>query len=308
MPEYQVIKSDIMPQVKSTKLRPDVQPNPEWKKELTKLRRQIIPKIGQITNTQAAVERISSQLDQILAPSPRHPQALYVALLYVVSKAVLKQAEEEVTVKPSTAFPLARVVMALVEQGHDLLGTVFVAKLISMSSHWIVGTVIGREPNQSDEDYRKSLGYRPASSGETTPQYIERMGGLVTLYAAILQTPIQTTTSREAAQRIPAYLRFPRFWTWLARLVGNSDLMSDPAASHLLACALETAGDRAMEVWGKQMVKLRAALGRKAFEADGSVHLLGGEEGKAGRIRLGLLLDAWQKNGAIHPPGREYDE
>jgi nucleoporin GLE1 len=64
----------------------------------------------------------------------------------VVSKAVLKQAEEEVTAKPSTAFPLARVVMALVEQGHDLLGRVFVAKLISMSSHWIVGTVIGREP------------------------------------------------------------------------------------------------------------------------------------------------------------------
>ena len=133
------------------------------------------------------------------------------------------------------------------------------------------------------------------------------MGGLVTLYAAILQTPTQTITSREAAQRIPMYLRFPRFWTWLARLVGNSDLMSDSAAPHILACALETAGDRAMETWGKQMVKLQTTLGRKAFEADGSVGLLGGEEGKAGRVRLGLLLDGWQKSGAIRPAGREYE-
>ena len=133
------------------------------------------------------------------------------------------------------------------------------------------------------------------------------MGGLVTLYAAILQTPTQSTTSREAAQRIPPYLRFSRFWTWIARLVGNSDLMSDSAAPHILACALETAGDRAMETWGRQMHKLRTVLGRKAFEADGSVGLLGGEEGKAGRVRLGLLLDGWQKNGAIRPAGREYE-
>jgi hypothetical protein len=57
---------------------------------------------------------------------------------------VLKQAEEEVTAKPSTAFPLARVMSVLIERCPSL-GSVFMAKLVSMTGPWIVGIPIQRE-------------------------------------------------------------------------------------------------------------------------------------------------------------------
>lgn len=84
--------------------------------------------------------------------------------------------------------------------------------------------------------------------------------------------------------------------------------MSNPIAPHVVAAGLEIAGDRAMEVYGKQMVKMRDLLGRKAFDATGaSGELIGGREsgeGKAGRVRLGLVLEEWVKNGKLNPPGR----
>lgn len=135
------------------------------------------------------------------------------------------------------------------------------------------------------------------------------MGALVTLYSAILQTDITLidTSTPEGASSIPAPFRMTRFWTWLARLVANADLMSDQAAPHILACALETAGDRAMEIWGKQMEKMVTAIARKALDNSATNGPLGGNEGKGGKVRLGLLLESWQKKGAIRPEGREME-
>lgn len=47
-----------MPMLKVTKLRPDIVPNPEWKRAIGQARRQVVLKIGQITNTPAQVERV----------------------------------------------------------------------------------------------------------------------------------------------------------------------------------------------------------------------------------------------------------
>ena len=72
-PVSQRIKSEIMPLVKSTSSYPDKTPNPEWKKELTKLRRQIVPKIGQVTNVRNEVERIVCLF--AVVPILLHPKA-----------------------------------------------------------------------------------------------------------------------------------------------------------------------------------------------------------------------------------------
>ncbi|KAF8331480.1 GLE1-like protein [Cantharellus anzutake] len=284
--------------VKSAKLHPDITPNADWKKELAKLRRQIIPKIGQVTNVRIEIQRITAQLHGLLSPTPGHPEPLYIALLYVLSKAFLKQAEEEVTAKPDTAFPLAHVFVGLLEKGHFQLGNVFMAKLVQMSSHWVVGAVITRESGQSDEDYRIALGRRPESSGETTVQYIERLGGLVTLYAAILQTPYQSNLPAEQLHQIPTYVRLPRLWTWIIRLVNHPGLMADRAAPVILSCILEATGEVASAMWPRQMAKLRSVLLQKASEPEqpGS-SLIGGPEGKAGRVRLKLLMEKWEKDG-----------
>ncbi len=84
--------------------------------------------------------------------------------------------------------------------------------------------------------------------------------------------------------------------------------MADRAAPVILSCALETAGDAAMAVWGKQVVKLRSALGRKVSEPEepGKI-LVGGPDGKAGRIRLRLLLEKWLANHELRPEGKTMD-
>lgn len=66
-----------------------------------------------------------------------------LALHYILSKAVLKQAEVEVTAKPSTAFPLARVMVRLVDQNPGL-GGIFMAKLVQMTGPWVVGMRISQ--------------------------------------------------------------------------------------------------------------------------------------------------------------------
>lgn len=70
---------------------------------------------------------------------------LTLALQYILSKAVLKQAEVEVTAKPSTAYPLARIITRLIETNPGL-GSVFMAKLVVMTGPWVVAVPIAREP------------------------------------------------------------------------------------------------------------------------------------------------------------------
>jgi hypothetical protein len=84
--------------------------------------------------------------------------------------------------------------------------------------------------------------------------------------------------------------------------------MRNSVAPHVLAAALETAGDRALEVYGRQMAKIRDALGRKAFDtADPIGGSLEGGEGRAGRVRLGLMLEQWVMDGYLRPDGREFE-
>jgi len=181
------------------------------------------------------------------------------------------------------------------------------AKLVAMTGPWVVAMIIPREVDQTDNDYRKALGYK-AVAAETQSQYIERMVGLVTLYAAMLQTPptsVQADQIRAGAKDevVPGALLLPRLWTWLARLTSNAALMRQSAAPHILAAIVETAGDTAMAAFKKEMVKLRVALWKKCVAPDGGndPDPIGGNEGegKAGRVRLALLLEQWQTKGSI---------
>lgn len=140
------------------------------------------------------------------------------------------------------------------------------------------------------------------------------MVGLVTLYAAMLQTPPTSVTLGQGIQAnqicagakdevVPGALLLPRLWTWLARLTSNAALMRQSAAPHILAAILETAGDTAMTAFKKEMVKLRIALWKKCVAPDrgNDPDPIGGAEGegKAGRVRLALLLEQWQTKGYI---------
>jgi nucleoporin GLE1 len=219
-----------------------------------------------------------------------------------LAKAFLHQAEVEVTAKPSTAFPLGRIVIGLVARAHFDLGEIFMAKLVELTGGWVVGMIVPPKPGQTEAEYRVTLGYR---SGESTVQYIDRLTGLLTLYTAILQSPLPPALQSDPS-KAPYTFQLARLWTWLARILGTPTLLTNTAAPSLLAAAIETGGDRAVEAWGKQITKIRNTLGRKVME-EGSSNVIGGQEGNAGKVRLGLLLEKWAKEGKLDPVGRQFD-
>lgn len=143
------------------------------------------------------------------------------------------------------------------------------------------------------------------SQNDTITQRIDRISGLMMFYAAILQSPLPPAFASNPAA-VPYPFQLPRLWTWLARVTNDPGLMRDRASPHVLAAVIEAAGDCAADAWGKQIIKFRRVLGRKALEKDGDANsLLGGQEGSAGRVRLGVILEKWEMQGKIEPKGRE---
>src|ERR1700691_1238547 len=127
--QSQRLKYGPMQHVKSTK---------QLKSTWSSLRRQITPKIGQLTNDPTSINLISTQLHSLLSPSyPQtpHPEEIYIPLLSSLAKAILLQAETEVTASKTAAVPLAIVTK-------NLLGTlphfedVLWAKLVQRVGGW----------------------------------------------------------------------------------------------------------------------------------------------------------------------------
>ncbi|KAG9000294.1 hypothetical protein FRB94_005556 [Tulasnella sp. JGI-2019a] len=304
----QTLKMEIMPMVRPRKGDTSMV-NPEWKRVWSATRRSFTPKIGQVTNSISEINRIANLIHASLKPSPPHPEKLYVVLLSSLAKAFLLQAETEVTAKPSTAFPLARLILKIVELGHTAFPDIFMSRLLGRSGGWALGTTMPRQEGQSDESYRKTLGYM---SDEKSSQYTDRVIGMITLYFAILQTPIATSppssfmsSSSSLSTKIPPIFQFHRTWTWFARVASNMPLLENRAAAQLMYAVVEVTGDKAIAVYGRQMVKWRRTIGKRCMDEGPDGESIGGRDGKPARIRLGLLLQKWEKEGAVGGEGRD---
>lgn len=138
---WQHIKTAILPTVSS---------NPAYRSACFAAKRAIKPKIGQLTASAAATSRIINQLNELLNPlkEPGAAPEPYVWVLNNLAKALVKQAEQEVTAKLSTAYPLARVVVGLLLRGHTELGEVLMARLVK-KCFWITGWWPPRQPVSS---------------------------------------------------------------------------------------------------------------------------------------------------------------
>ena len=118
--------------------------------------------LGQVVNTKESIVRVVSDIPVILAdektidihkllcdqlpsePSPAQPTLLsqpppkpYCYLSSHLSKALVKQATEEVSAKPDAAFPLGRVVTGLLLRGHAAFGDILFARLVKKCP-WVI--------------------------------------------------------------------------------------------------------------------------------------------------------------------------
>ncbi|KAF8444009.1 GLE1-like protein-domain-containing protein [Boletus edulis BED1] len=260
---------------------------PQW----NAIRRQITPKIGQLTQDQATITRITNQILELVHPQHALPQPLYLACLSSLAKAILLQAETEVTAEKKSAIPLALVTANLLER-LPVFSDVFFAKLVQRSGGWPVPCVIPSTDVGSaqweEAACKKAMGYR-VSNGEqeSMGDYVTRISGMMRVYFLVLVASV--------TKPLDNMFRLPRYWTYFARMLNDERLLSTAVAAQLLYTALDVGGMEAKHVWGKQWVKLLELLYEAATVGIGgkSTTLLGGQtpEGKAACVRVQLEIE-----------------
>ncbi|KAJ7594921.1 GLE1-like protein-domain-containing protein [Mycena floridula] len=255
-------------------------------------RRQITPKIGQLTDDDDTVNRISTQLWNILAPQTPHQGVIYAALLSSLAKAIILQAEAEVTAKKESARPLARVAFNLLTS-LDGFSDVLFAKLVQRVGGWPIpcrlpATDYDGRPWTDEAEKIKVLGYRKtiADDGRETiedqAQYATRVSGIMRVYFSILK--VQTKPA-------PSMFQMTRSWTWFARILSERSLLATVAGAELVYSALDVLGEDARKAWGNQFAKVLQVLYEGVTGANAT--LIGGTspEGKAARVRVELRIE-----------------
>lgn len=268
-----------------------VKGNKELKSQWSAIRRQITPKIGQLTHDIDSVMRITQQLIEIICPSKRLPLDIYFAALSSLAKAILLQAETEVTAEKRSAIPLAMVAARL-------LGTlegfpdIFFAKLVQRSGGWPVPSVIPSTDSDgtawNEMERTKAMGYRTNDDQrETLSEHVMRVSGMMRVYFLILAAPVP--------QPLEKMFQLPRFWTYFARMIGDERLLETAVAAQVLHAALDVGGVEAKFIWGNQWVKMLELLYEGTTTGIGGVadKLVGGKtpEGKAARVRVQLQIE-----------------
>ncbi|GAA6064581.1 hypothetical protein JCM10212_006465 [Sporobolomyces blumeae] len=291
--EMERIKRDVLPVVSG---------DPALRKACFQAKRAITPKIGQLTSSAEAISRIISQLDQLLssvrAASPGGET--YTWTLNHLSKALVKQAETEVTAKLGTAYPLGRVVIGLLTRGHTQLGHVLMARLVK-KCFWITAHFPSKQPGQTDEAFQKTLGHAPPGSSETLVQYAERMAGLVALYASIVScSPLEAPQGpcpAENVANVPPQFRPSAGWRWMVMILRRPLVTLEPTPL-LLVTFLEVAGPTLLECFGHQFEKYLELVLRVGIR-DGKNEAGFNDKSRSSRVRLELWLEEWEKNGEI---------
>ncbi|KAF8962138.1 GLE1-like protein-domain-containing protein [Flammula alnicola] len=280
----QNLKSGPMHYVKETK---------ELKAEWGRLRRQIIPKVGQLTNDPQAISRISQQLVEIAKPSNGPPleSSIYIALCSSLAKAILLQAETEVTAEKRSAGPLAQVAFTLLDT-LEYFPSIFYAKLVQRCGGWpipfvVPGHDVDEIPWNSRDDRVKASGVRRSTSGdglESTEEYSNRVSAVMRVYFHILKI-------RPMNKPLDPLFQLPRCWTWFARMTGDTRLLRDP--SLLSFSGLEVLGLEAVNVWGQQWIKMLALIHEGITTGYEKDKLIGGDsaEGAAARTRVMVALE-----------------
>ncbi|EDR10205.1 uncharacterized protein LACBIDRAFT_318370 [Laccaria bicolor S238N-H82] len=269
-----------------------VKSNPELKAEWGKGRRQITPKIGQLTNDEGAITRISNQLVEIIRPSngPAHHPAVYAALLSSLAKAILLQAETEVTAEKRSAMPLAKVAFNLLDT-LDHFPEIFFAKLVQRVGSWPIPAVVPAVDIDGKpwENRSKVMGYRKSENSddlESPAEYGNRVSGIMRVYFHILKIPPRQ-------QPLKPMFQLPRYWIWFARLIGERGLLETAIAPQLIYTALDVLGSDARDIWGYQWVKLLALVYEGVTASLEGGNFIGSEspEGKAARVRVQLEIE-----------------
>jgi nucleoporin GLE1 len=173
---------------------------------------------------------------------------VYSALCYSLAKAILLQAETEVTAEKRSAIPLARVAFNLMTT-LEVFPDMFWAKLVQRMGGWAIPCIIpdadvdGRawstgekRPGRGGEKEKwRVMGYRMnQSSGngefEAQGEYSSRVSGIMRVYWEILK--VQLMFPHQAPPDGPFVIS--RYWMWFSRLLEERPLLETAVGAELI--------------------------------------------------------------------------
>ncbi|KAH6574995.1 hypothetical protein BASA62_002165 [Batrachochytrium salamandrivorans] len=225
--------------IKNT-VKPAVMGNPALCNRVFSAKMSITQRTGQLTRSQKKVVEIVKSLHVNLTEASSDPQ-LYELVMDLTAKQIIKQAETEVAVKRNMAFPLAIVCVLLFEK-HPQFLSIFLGRLMKKCP-FIVPRYIRKLPSDSLADYMKRSGYKEIDGKlESEIQYGERMCGILSLYAAIVQT-----------SNIPNSYNIANGWVWMSRIL---NMKPRRITTLLLYTFLEIAGNALVTTYKRQAIKL----------------------------------------------------
>ncbi|THH30972.1 hypothetical protein EUX98_g3206 [Antrodiella citrinella] len=280
---------DSLMKVKITAMRP-VKADREKKAAFNVIRRQIVAKVGQLNSDSQRTNGIAGEIVAALQTTPPLPDDAYYALLSSMAKAIICQAEVEVTAEKRTAIPLAQLAVALLckLQSFD---QIFWAKLVQRTGGWAIPLVLpaqdidGSDLNQDQAKRRKVMGY--VSAEETNAEYTQRVAGIMRVYFHIIMSP--------HPQRLSTVFGAQMYWQYFARTLKEQQLLLSSVAAEILYVALDVGGAQARHIWGAQWVKMLGLLYAGTTEGfrGSKNHLVGGTqpEGIAARVRVQLEIE-----------------
>jgi nucleoporin GLE1 len=208
-----------------------------------------------------------------------HAAKLYA--LWLVAQKFVEQGETQIHVHQKSAFPIAATVLLVCDRQPELLD-IFLAYLIQKCPY-IAPHYIPREKTSSELDYRLRIGYLQKSDGsfETEESYHDRMAGIISLYAAFIQSP---------HPKHPHGIVFG--WQWLATLLNRPPRRVTPI---ILMAFLSVAGYTLWNSYNRQFAKLLLFIK--------SHYVQSLPEGCIGaKTRLELYIEDFEKNRRIPLP------
>lgn len=204
------IKTNVVEKLKQT--------DPQLRKAVSALKRKINPKFGQLSNSFLQLTRITQEVIALIQEARSAQNELVFSwILNYVAKAIVLQAETEVTVKLSAALPLARLSSSLLATFGQEFYSFLKARIIKKCPF-----VIGYTCAIDSEQGRKRMGWRRSEAGawEDDVKYDERVAGVCTMWAVM--TRLGATDAPTAAAVADDFFCMQASWSFAAR-VANTD-------------------------------------------------------------------------------------
>lgn len=273
------IKKDIVEPVKKA--------DQELKTLLSRHKRKVNPKFGQLTNSYTQLAGIQQELSNLVDQTKNNHLA-YLWILNFIAKAMVHQAETEVRVKPASALPLGNLALSLLLKYPELLD-LLMARFVKKCPF-----VIGFACNIDTESGRLNMGWKRKSDDkwEDDVSYDERMGGIMTLYAVITRLPLPRELINTKTHPLP----ISHSWRFLARTANTPINLLTNTHFIVLGSWWDAAAVELLQAYGNQSEKLLRLVGDDLTASVADCKYVGA-------ARLRILLEEWQTMGMQPFPG-----